>query len=93
MLELRRSLRVGDGLAMVIGIMVGSGIFRTPGLVAGQLGRPGLTLVAWLVGGAIAFAGNLIFASSPRGFLAPEGSTCARGKPDRRSGVQAHSGS
>jgi APA family basic amino acid/polyamine antiporter len=47
---------------MVIGIMVGSGIFRTPGLVAGQLGRPGLTLVAWLVGGAIAFAGSLIFA-------------------------------
>ena len=26
---------------MVVGIMVGSGIFRTPGLVAGQLGRPG----------------------------------------------------
>ena len=47
---------------MVIGIMVGSGIFRTPGLVAGQLGRPGLTLVAWLIGGAIAFSGSLIFA-------------------------------
>ncbi len=47
---------------MVIGIMVGSGIFRTPGVVAGQLGRPGLTLVAWLVGGAIAFSGSLIFA-------------------------------
>ncbi|HMA41889.1 MAG TPA: amino acid permease [Gemmatimonadales bacterium] len=47
---------------MVIGIMVGSGIFRTPGLVAGQLGGPGLTLVAWVVGGAVAFAGSLIFA-------------------------------
>lgn len=47
---------------MVIGIMVGSGIFRTPGVVAGQLGRPALTLVAWLVGGAIAFVGSLIFA-------------------------------
>ncbi len=47
---------------MVIGIMVGSGIFRTPGVVAGQLGRPGLTLIAWLVGGAIAFSGSLIFA-------------------------------
>jgi APA family basic amino acid/polyamine antiporter len=62
MLELKRSLRVRDGLAMVIGIMVGSGIFRTPGVVAGQLGRPGLTLVAWLIGGAIAFSGSLIFA-------------------------------
>lgn len=47
---------------MVIGIMVGSGIFRTPGVVAAQLGRPGLTLVAWLIGGAIAFSGSLIFA-------------------------------
>lgn len=62
MLELRRSLRVRDGLAMVIGIMVGSGIFRTPGDVAAEIGRPGLTLVVWAVGGGIAFAGSLIFA-------------------------------
>ena len=62
MLELKRSLRVSDGLAMVIGIMVGSGIFRTPGGVAAQLGRPGLTLVAWLLGCVIAFLGSLIFA-------------------------------
>lgn len=47
---------------MVIGIMVGSGIFRTPGPVAAQLGRPGLTLVVWVVGGVIAFVGALIFA-------------------------------
>ncbi len=47
---------------MVIGIMVGSGIFRTPGAVAAQLGRPGLTLIVWVVGGLIAFAGALIFA-------------------------------
>src|SRR2546422_9789581 len=51
-----------DGLAMVVGIMVGSGIFRTPGLVAAQLGRPWLTLVAWLLGGALALLGALCFA-------------------------------
>lgn len=62
MIELKRSLRVRDGLAMVIGIMVGSGIFRTPGGVASQLGRPGLTLLVWLAGGAVAFMGTLIFA-------------------------------
>ena len=32
--ELKRSLGFWDGLAMVVGIMVGTGIFRTPGLVA-----------------------------------------------------------
>src|SRR3989454_9969698 len=47
---------------MVVGIMVGSGIFRTPGLVAAQLGRPWLTFVAWTAGGALAFLGALRFA-------------------------------
>jgi APA family basic amino acid/polyamine antiporter len=60
--DLKRSLGVLDGLAMVVGIMVGSGIFRTPGLVALQLGRPWLTFVAWLLGGALAFLGALVFA-------------------------------
>ena len=62
MTELKRSLRLSDGLAMVVGIMVGSGIFRTPGLVAGELGRPWLTFVAWALGGALAFLGALCFA-------------------------------
>jgi len=37
--SLKPSLRLLDGLAMVVGIMIGSGIFRTPGLIARQLGR------------------------------------------------------
>jgi APA family basic amino acid/polyamine antiporter len=45
---LNQSLRLFDGLAIVVGIMIGSGIFRTPGLVARELGRPWLTFVAWL---------------------------------------------
>jgi APA family basic amino acid/polyamine antiporter len=61
-LELKRSLRLWDGLAMVVGIMVGAGIFRTPGIVAAQLGRPWLTFVAWIAGGALAFLGALLFA-------------------------------
>ncbi len=61
-IELKRSLRLFDGLAMVVGIMIGSGIFRTPGLVAQQLGRPWLTFVAWLLGGVLAFLGTLCFA-------------------------------
>src|SRR6266516_2711381 len=62
MTDLKRSLKLFDGLAMVVGIMVGSGIFRTPGLVAAQLGRPWLTFVAWVLGGALAFLGALCFA-------------------------------
>ncbi len=60
--RLERRLRTGDGLAMVVGITVGAGIFRTPGLVAAQLGRPGLTFVAWILGGAVGTLGALVFA-------------------------------
>lgn len=62
MTELRKSLRLVDGLAMVVGITVGSGIFRTPGLVAARLGRPGLTFVAWILGAGLALLGALCFA-------------------------------
>jgi len=47
---------------MVVGVVVGAGIFRTPGIIAAQLGRPWLTFVAWVLGGALAFLGALIFA-------------------------------
>src|SRR5262245_44719038 len=58
---------MGDGLAMVVGIMVGSGIFRTPGLVAARLGRPWLTFVAWALGGALGLIGALVFAELSTG--------------------------
>lgn len=62
MTKLKRTLRLIDGLALVVGIMVGSGIFRTPGLVIGLLGRPGLAFVAWALGGAVGLLGALLFA-------------------------------
>src|SRR5437867_4275643 len=62
MTRLKRTLRTADGLAMMVGIIVGSGIFRTPAIVARQLGRPILTFVAWVLGGALAFLGTLVFA-------------------------------
>jgi len=62
MIKLKRTLRTMDGLALVMGIMIGSGIFRTPGLVVGLLGRPYLIFVAWILGGAVGFMGALLFA-------------------------------
>jgi len=62
MTELKRSLRLTDGLAMLVGMTVGAGIFRTPGIVAARLGSPGLTFVVWVLGAALAFLGALCFA-------------------------------
>src|SRR5262249_26042718 len=61
-LRLRRSLGLLDGLAMVVGITVGSGIFRTPGLIAGRPGRPSLPFTAWILGGVVSLIGAFVFA-------------------------------
>ena len=60
--ELRRILGVGDGLAIVVGAVIGVGILRTPGLIAGYLGSPFLILGTWLFGGLVALLASLAVA-------------------------------
>jgi basic amino acid/polyamine antiporter, APA family len=57
--HLLRILGVGFGIAVIIGGVIGSGILRTPGLVAAQLRNPGLIIAVWLVGGIYAFCCTL----------------------------------
>ncbi|MBI2372684.1 MAG: APC family permease [Deltaproteobacteria bacterium] len=45
-----------------LGVAIGSGIFRTPGLVAERLPSAPLVLLAWLVGGAFALGASLVTA-------------------------------
>lgn len=52
---LLRILGLGFGIAVVVGGVVGQGILRTPGIVAGALPDGKLIIVAWLVGGALSF--------------------------------------
>jgi basic amino acid/polyamine antiporter, APA family len=47
---------------MVVGGIIGSGIFLNPALVAERVRTAELTLAVWVLGGAIAMAGALIFA-------------------------------
>jgi len=60
--ELRRVLGATDATALVVGVMVGSGIFATPPLVAAYLPSPALMLAAWGLGGLIALCGALSYA-------------------------------
>ncbi|MEK9139492.1 MAG: amino acid permease [Nitrospirota bacterium] len=46
---------------VLVGNVVGSGIFTTTGFMARDLGDPGLILSVWLVGGSIALAGALSY--------------------------------
>ncbi len=46
---------------VLVGNVVGSGIFTTTGFMARDLGHPGLILSIWLLGGLIALAGALSY--------------------------------
>src|SRR5437762_4017023 len=44
---------------MVVGGVIGSGIFRKPGVMAGQIGSPELLLGVWILAGVITLFGAL----------------------------------
>ncbi len=60
--ELHRILRVRDGLAVTVGIVIGAGILRTPGLIAGYLGSPLAILGVWFLGGIVVALSTLVLA-------------------------------
>lgn len=57
-----RRLGLFDGVMVVAGGIIGSGIFRGPEVVAQRVDTPGLVMAAWAVGGIIALIGALCFA-------------------------------
>jgi APA family basic amino acid/polyamine antiporter len=59
---LSRRLGIGTSTALVVGFVIGSGIFRVPGHVAAEAGGVGAALLAWMVGGAVVLCGSLSLA-------------------------------
>ena len=51
-----------DTAMVVVSLVIGIGIFRTPALVAGATTGAGAFLTAWAAGGAISLIGALVFA-------------------------------
>jgi basic amino acid/polyamine antiporter, APA family len=55
-------LRRRDAIAIIVGIVIGAGIYRTPPSVAGLAGDAGWMIVAWIAGALMSFAGALCYA-------------------------------
>jgi APA family basic amino acid/polyamine antiporter len=55
---LLRKLGTRDAALIVMGGIIGSGIFRTPSLVAQRLHTAPLIMGAWIAGGAFAMLGG-----------------------------------
>ena len=60
--QLLRVLRAKTGTALIIGGIIGSGIFMVPSSVASQVGSPSLSLLVWIGGAVLSLAGALCFA-------------------------------
>jgi basic amino acid/polyamine antiporter, APA family len=57
--ELIRGLGISAATMIVVGSMIGSGIFRKPATMAGQLMSPELLLIVWIIAGIATFIGAL----------------------------------
>jgi APA family basic amino acid/polyamine antiporter len=61
-LELVRGLGLLDATTLIMGSVIGSGIFFAPSIMAGYLQSPGLLLGLWVLGGFLTLAGALSYA-------------------------------
>lgn len=59
---LARKLGTTEATTIIIGGVIGSGIFLAPSLVANSVGSPGRSLAVWAVAGVLATAGALCYA-------------------------------
>ncbi|EMC96741.1 hypothetical protein BAUCODRAFT_70153 [Baudoinia panamericana UAMH 10762] len=61
-LEKHKSLTFLNGLSLVVGLIIGSGIFSSPASVNSNAGSPGAALIVWVVSGVLAWTGAASYA-------------------------------
>src|SRR5918996_6666991 len=60
--QLNRAIGLSGATMLVLGSVIGSGIFLTTGIMMSQLPSTTLVLTAWVAGGLLAMAGGLAYA-------------------------------
>ena len=58
----RPTLTVFDAVAMIVGIVIGVGIFKAPAIVAGNVATETAFMTLWIAGGLISLVGALCYA-------------------------------
>jgi len=61
-LEMKRRVGLLSGVALIVGNMIGTGIFVTPGGVLERSGSVGLAMVMWVACGVLSILGSLAYA-------------------------------
>lgn len=60
--EIKKSVGFLQGLAIVVGMIIGSGIFLKPSVVLSAAGSPLMALIAWILGGVVTLCSALSIA-------------------------------
>ncbi|WP_312028317.1 amino acid permease [Aquabacterium sp. J223] len=61
-------LRLREAVLIIVGIVIGAGIFKAPAMVAGMAGSPGWMFGAWVLGGLVSLIGALCYAELATSF-------------------------
>ena len=61
-------LGLREAVAIIVGIVIGAGIFKAPSLVAAMTGSGGWMMAAWVLGGIISLIGALCYAELATAF-------------------------
>jgi basic amino acid/polyamine antiporter, APA family len=69
----RPVLSVVDAIALIVGVVVGAGIFKTPALVAANSGGVTEVVLVWAAGGLISLIGALCYAELVTAYPHPGG--------------------
>jgi amino acid transporter len=64
----KQVLSLGDATAIIVGLIIGAGIFGTPAIVAGAVQSPGLMVAVWVAGGVFSVIGALCYAELATAF-------------------------
>src|SRR5437867_10017367 len=57
-----QTLSLGDAVGIVVGLVIGAGIFKTPSLVAVNTGAEWVMIAVWVAGGVVSVIGALCYA-------------------------------
>jgi amino acid transporter len=61
-LEKNKTLTYLNGLSLIVGLIIGSGIFSSPSQVNSHAGSPGASLIVWTISGLLAWTGAASYA-------------------------------
>src|SRR5262245_50062011 len=58
----KRVVRAIDAVGLIVGIVIGAGIFGLPSIVAANAASTTIVYLAWVLGGAISLVGAIVYA-------------------------------